>query len=343
VVSKPKPQIAIVGLGLIGASMGMALRQAGVASSVVGHDKELAVANRARKAEAVDKVDWNLVSACEGADLVIVATPIGGIEPTFQAIGPYLRAGSVVIDTASLKLPVLAWAKASLPAQIHYVGANPILRPAPAAGAADDVVAIQGGLRAARADLFKDALFCLVPAPEADPAAVKLAADLASLLGAQPFFMEAAEHDSLMAAVDHLPMLASLGMLETAAQQPSWKELRKVAGVSFQEATRLGAADPASAASLAAANRDSVMHWIDALVATLTSIRQSLADGDEKGLAARFQNAVEARDSWLNDRATGKLLDVLPPSQMPNKSEMFDAFLGSYLRRGLTGQRRKGK
>lgn len=323
--------------------MGMALRQAGVASAVVGHDKELAVANQARKRDAVDKVEWNLISACEGADLVILALPIGGIEPTLQAIGPYLRPGSVVIDTATLKVPVLAWAKASLAEQVHFVGANPILRPAREAGAADDMLAMQSGLQAARADLFTDALFCLVPAPEADPAAVKLAADLASLLGAQPFFMDAAEHDSLMAAVEHLPALASLALLAMAAQEPSWKELRKVAGASFQEATYLGARDSASAAALAVANRDALAHWIDALLATLGAVRQSLAQGDEQELAARFQKAIEARDAWLNDRATGKLLDTLPPSQMPSKTEMFDAFLGSYLRKGLTGQRRKGK
>jgi len=343
VVSKPKPQITIIGLGLIGASLGMALRQAGVASAVVGHDKELAVANQARKRDAVDKVDWNLISSIEGADLVILATPVGGIDSTLQAIGPYLRAGSVVIDTASLKAPVLAWARAALPEQVHFVGANPILRPASAAGAADDLLAVQAGLSSARADLFKDALFCLVPAPEADPAAVKLAADLASLLGAQPFFMDAAEHDSLMAAIEHLPAVASLALLAMAVEQPTWKELRRVAGASFQEATRLGAVVPESAAALAAANRDSVIYWIDALVASLNAVRRSLAAGDDQDLAERFQKAVEARDSWLNDRATGKLLESLPRSQMPNKAEMFDAFLGSYLRKGLTGQRRKDK
>ena len=101
-MSKPKPNITIVGLGLIGTSMGLALRQAGVASAVIGHDKDLAVANQARKREAVDKVDWNLISACEKADLVILAVPLDAIEPTLKAIGPYLRPGCVVIDTANL-------------------------------------------------------------------------------------------------------------------------------------------------------------------------------------------------------------------------------------------------
>jgi prephenate dehydrogenase len=312
----------------------MALRQAGVSSAVVGHDKDLSVANQARKRDAVDKVDWNLISACEGADIVILALPITGIEPTLQAISPYLRPGSVVIDTATLKVPVLAWAQATLPPQVHFVGADPILRPTGAEA---------GGLKAPRPDLFKDALFCLAPAPQADPDAVKLAADLASLLGAQPFFMDAAEHDGLMAAVEHLPAIVSLALLEMVVQQPSWKELRKVAGASFEQATLLGVADPAAAAALATAGGDSLAHWIDALVAGLTSIRLALAEGDSDALAARFEASAAQRAGWLNDRAAGKLLEALPPSQMPDKSEMFDAFLGSYLRKSLTRPGRQGR
>lgn len=339
-MSRSKPHITIVGLGQIGASLGMALRQAGVASAIVGHDKELSVANQARKREAVDKVEWNLISACEGADMVILALPIGGIEPTLKAIGPYLRPGSVVIDTATLKVPVLAWAEAALPPQVHFVGADPILRPMAAAGVPE---AEAGSLKMPRADLFKNALFCVVPAPQTEPDAVKLAADLASLLGAQPFFIDAAEHDSLMAAMEHLPAITSLALLEMAVQQPGWKELRKVAGASFEQATVLGVADPVAAAGLATAGRDSLVHWIDSLMTVLGSIRRAVAEGDAEALAGRFQASAAERASWLNDRATGKLLETVPPPQMPEKGEMFDAFLGSYVRKSLTRPGRKDK
>jgi len=334
-MSKPKPQITIIGLGMIGASMGLALRQAGVASAVTGHDKDMGIANQARKLEMVDKAEWNLISACEKADLIILATPLGAIEPTLKAIAPYLRPGCVVIDTATLKAPVLAWAEAILPKEVHLIGADPIIVSQPPAG----LEAQATGLKAARADLFKDALFCLVPAADADPSAVKLAADLATILGAKPFFLDAAEHDSLLAAVDHLPAITALALLETAIGQPSWKELRKVAGLPFELATHLASTDPSSYSDLAAANRGNLVRWIDALSAGLASLRQALAEGTQEALAERFVKAAAERDRWLNDRVTGRLLETVPDSQMPGKAEMFDAFLGSGLRRALTGER----
>ena len=338
-MSKPKPQITIVGLGMIGASMGLALRQAGVASAVIGHDKDMGVANQARKLEAVDRAEWNLISACENADLIILATPIGAIEPTLKAIAPYLHPGCVVIDTATLKAPVLAWAEAILPKEVHFVGTDPIIVGQQPTGVEPQAT----GLKAARADLFKDALLCLVPALQADPSAVKLATDLATILGAQPFFLDAAEHDGLLAAVDHLPAISALALLETAINQPSWKELRKLAGPPFELATHLASTDPSSYSDLAAANRDNLVRWIDALSASLASLRQELAEGTQESLAERFTRAVAERDRWLNDRATGQLLETAQGGEMPRKSEMFDAFLGSGLRKALTGERGKPK
>ncbi len=343
-MSKPKPQITIVGLGMIGASMGLALCQAGVASEVTGHDKDMGIANQARKLQAVDRTDWNLISACEKADLIILATPMGAIEPTLKAIAPYLHPGCVVIDTAALKAPVLAWAETILPKEVHYVGTDPIVIRQPSAGS--EVQAT--GLKAARADLFKDALFCLVPAPQADPSAVKLAADLATILGAKPFFLDATEHDSLSAAVDQMPAIAALALLEMAIGQPSWNELRKVAGPSFEQATYLASTDPSTFSDLTPANRDNLVRWIDALSASLASMRQELVEGSQETLTKRFVKAAAERDRWLNDRATGQLLETIPDSQMPSKSEIFDAFLGGGLRKALIGERgapkqKKGK
>lgn len=315
--------------------MGLALREAGVASAVIGHDKEMGIANQARKLEMVDRAEWNLISACEKADLIILATPVGAIEPTLKAIAPYLRPGCVVIDTATLKAPVLAWAEAILPKEAHFVGTDPIIASQPSVG-----IEVQAtGLKAARADLFKDALFCLVPAPQADPSAVKLATDLVAILGAKPFFLDATEHDSLLAVAEHLPAIAALALLEMAIGQPSWKEVRKVAGPPFELITRLASADPSAYSDLAMANRDNLVRWIDALSASLASLRQALAEGTHEALTERFVKAAAERDRWLNDRATGQLLETVQGSQMPSKSEVFDAFLGSGLRKALSGER----
>ncbi len=203
--------------------MGLALRNANLTSAVVGHDIDRSVAGKAKKVGAVDRTDWNLLSACDGADLVILATPVDAIEPTLEAIGPELRPGCVVIDTATIKEPVMAWAAAMLPDGIHFVGGDPL--PGPAAAGLS-------GVDAARADLLENALFCVVPSPSANEEAVKLAIDLVQIFGAKPLFLDAVEHDGLVAAVEHLPMILALALTETLVHQPAWRELRKVAGAS---------------------------------------------------------------------------------------------------------------
>lgn len=321
----PKPRITIVGLGLIGGSMGLALKEAGVASVVVGHDKERTVGNQAKKLGAVDRTDWNLVSACEKSDLIILATPVGAIEATLKAIGPYLRPGCVVVDTASLKGPVLTCAKEILPDGVHFVGGNPIL-----SGSAKG----QGGLGAARADLFHNSLFCVVPSPTADPTAVKLVTDLVSILGAKPLFFDPAEHDGQLAAVEHLPAILALAMMETVMHQPTWRELRKVAGSAFEANTHLVTIDPTAHSDLYLSNRDNLLHWIDLFSASLASIRQALADNQSEAIAERFKNALEERGKWLLDRAEGRWHEG-HQQEMPSKTSMVDSLFGTFWRRTL--------
>jgi prephenate dehydrogenase len=316
-VSKGKPRITIVGLGLIGGSIGLALRQAGLASAVVGHDRKPDANRQAKKVGAVDRTDWNLISACENADLVILAIPAGEIEPTLQAVGPYLRPGCVVMDTAAIKEPVLAWAAEALPEGIHFVGGNPIITKATGGE----------GLEVARADLFQKGVFCVVPSPGADPMAVKLATDLVAFLGAKPLFVDPVEHDGMLAGIEHLPALLAMTLLEMASQQPVWQELRKVAGSSFEIGTRLASMEPASLAALLLQNRDNVLRWLDLFSESLASIRKALAENDN-AIAGRFEVALEERWKWLHDREVGQW-EELPGGEMPERPNLLaDMFLG---------------
>jgi prephenate dehydrogenase len=321
-VSTPKPRISIVGLGLIGGSIGLALRQAEVTSALIGHDRERLASNEAKSRGAVDRVDWNLISACEKSDLVILAIPVEGIEATLEAIGPYLRPGCVVMDTSALKGPVLAWADQHLPEQVHFVGTDPIL-----GGSADG----QGGIEAARADLFQRGLFCVVPSSRADAESVKLVTDLVTILGARPLFLDAVEHDGLLAGVDHLPGLVALALLETVIQQPAWRELRKVAGPAFAAATRLGPGGVAPQAQLYLSNRDNLLRWIDTFSATLASLRQALAEDQAEDLDRRLLQAEQERQKWLAERQEGQWHEG-PKVEIP-KPSMLDSFFGTFWRR----------
>ncbi|MFN2219475.1 MAG: prephenate dehydrogenase [Anaerolineae bacterium] len=327
-MSESKPRVTIVGLGLIGSSLGLALRKAGVTAAVIGHDSGQGVAHEAKRIGAVDKTDWNLISACEEADLVILATPVRAIEELFKVLARNLRPGCVILDTAAVKQPVMAWAAASLPDEVHFVGGNPILSKA---------IRGQWSVENARADLFEGSLFCLVPAPETDPDAIQLVSNMASIIGSRPLFLDAAEHDGLVAAVDHLPTLLSLAMLETVIDQPAWRELRKVAGPAFESSTQLVTANSVAHSDLSTLNRENVVRWIDALSAELASLREVVAEGDIDPLDDRILHALEERQKWLHDRGEGIWYEG-PDTEMPTRTTLADALLGSFWRRKPKGE-----
>jgi len=296
-----KPRITIVGLGLIGGSIGLALRQTGNDYEVVGHDREHAVAGKARKLGAVSKTEWNLISACEEADLITIATPVMAIKETLTAIAPYLKPGCLVTDTASIKGPVMAWAKEILPETVNFVGGDPIISQEASIGGS-----LPTGIEGARADLFQGGLYCLTPSPETSPQAVQLATDLVHLLGAKPFFLDAAEHDGLVAGVDHLPFVLSAALLETTIQSPAWREMRKLAGDVFQSATHFSSGDAATYRDACLINRENIVRWIDTCLAKLTELREIIAAQEAEKLEKTFEEAMSVRDRWLRDKAEGR-------------------------------------
>ena len=208
-----------------------------------------------------------------------------------------------------------------LPEGVHFVGGNPIIAVP---------LGVDQATASARADLFRDGLFCLTPAPNADEEAVQLAMNLVGRLGAKPLFIDPAEHDGLLAAVEHLPHLLALTLLDMAIDQPTWRELRKVAGAPFDASTYSGRGDPAAHAALATANRENLVRWIDAFSASLAAVRQALVDGDEGALAARFGPAILEREQWLQSRAQGTW-DEPERVNMPERMGFMDLMLGGLM------------
>jgi prephenate dehydrogenase len=175
-------------------------------------------------------------------------------------------------------------------------------------------------------------MFCLTPSAKADPEAVKLVADLVTILGASPLFLDPGEHDGLMAAVDHLPTVVSLALMGAVSQQSAWRELRKVAGASFEIGTQLSSsASPKANADLCLANRENILRWIDTFSAALASIRRGLAEENSDDVLKRFADAAQQRDLWLRDRATGSW-EEQPVLDTPRSNVFADAFLGSWWR-----------
>jgi prephenate dehydrogenase len=327
-----KPRIAIVGLGLVGGSIGLALHKAKAEFEVVGHDRNRAAAGQAKKIGSVDKTNWNLISTCEDADLIVLAIPVGGIKDTFAAIGPYLKPGCLITDTASIKSPVIGWAEEILPKEVNFVGGDPIVGDAGAT--ADD--RLSEGIEAAKADLFSDALYCLTPASGAAPDAVRLASDFVHLLGAQPYFLDPLEHDGLMAGVDHLPFVLSAALLGVTTESASWREMRRLAGGAFENAIRFVSADPSTYRDACLVNGENIVRWIDACSEKLGELKETILAGDAEELEQVFDEAMIARQRWLRAREAGSWEE-----QQSAEAPGMGSFMGQFFGLGGLSKRKK--
>ena len=300
----PKPRITIVGLGRIGGSIGLALKKSKADLEIVGHDKEPRAMQLAQKRGAVDRTHWNLLSASDGAGLIVLALPLGEIQSTLKHLSRELPPGVILTDTAASKAPVLEWAKV-LPRDVNFIGGHPIISPrysppvtanAPASGPINQPLT---GIDAADPDLFTNAIYCLTPTPAVEPEAVDVSASFVSMLGAKPLFLDAAEHDGLMAGAEHLAYILSATLLHATSTSSGWRELSKFAGRAYLDATELAARDPVSQRMVMLGQPDDLTRWIDASIETLRELRRAIAQGDANALDALFQRMNDARKEWL--------------------------------------------
>lgn len=291
----PKSRIAIVGLGRIGGSIGLALKNAKLDVEIVGHDKNPGTAGRALKIGAVDKTDWNLIGACEGAGLIVLALPLDGIKETLAALKPHLQPGVIVTDTAATKAPVLEWAN-DLPRGVHFVGGHPILKTDRAAGR---------GIDLADAALFQDATYCLTPAVSAEASAVDTVASFATALGAKPYFVEAAEHDGLAAGVQHLPALLATALAAATMSSRGWRELSRLASVDYRVMTDLVPQNGATASEQFLAHRTDLVRWIDEVIDQLKNLRDVCERDDRAALQALAESIAAKREEWLTGKVEG--------------------------------------
>ncbi|MBC7263836.1 MAG: prephenate dehydrogenase/arogenate dehydrogenase family protein [Chloroflexi bacterium] len=286
-------RIAIVGLGAIGTSIGLALKQASTDIEIIGHDKDHTRAGAAAKRGAVNRADWNLISACEDAEVIILAMPVSGIADTLKALAPYLTERNIVTDTASVKSPVMAWAAEHLPPAVSFVGGNPIIR------------RVAHGQEDADPNLFVNAVYCLTPAPSATPQALETVADLVTALGAKPYFLDAAEHDGLIAAVGYLPFILAAILMLRVETSASHRELIRLSGVAFESAIDALGGDISEKRDLCLLGKSNIARWLDAYMESLRDFRELLDRADGEALETTFKTASEARQKWLTGSDEG--------------------------------------
>src|SRR5688572_195743 len=334
-------RILIVGLGLIGGSIGLALRRWSEERKVdgrkplevVGFDPNLDHQRAAEKMGAVDKGAWDLAKAAREADVVVLATPVSAMKDVLTDLAPHLRPDTIVTDTGSTTAQVLAWANEILPREVHFVGGHPM---------AGKTQSIEG----ADADLFSGATWCISPSVTASEEAVRTVLGLVAAAGAEPFFIDPEEHDAYVAGVSHLPFVLSAALMNAVSRDASWRDMKTLTAGGFRDTTRLAAGSPAMHRDILLTNGEAVTRWIDAVVATLGEIRQTIVSGDEPASAsldAFFSEARDARADWATQTTReGELLQGTAAELNPESvsDHMGRMFLGGFAKRLRTPPKR---
>jgi prephenate dehydrogenase len=298
-------QITIVGLGLIGSSIGLGLRELGQNYTLIGHDKNRKAMDRAVKKGVVDKTHWNLIDACEKADMIILAIPINDIAPTLDAIKLDLKPGCLIMDTAPLKRPVQKAAETYLPDNVHFIGSDPVLTHTENFTVED-----------ASARLFKDATWTLCPLETVNAEAVKVVANMVNALGATPYFLSPEEHDGLMAAAESLPLMLSGALMHAVGGSESWPEIRRMAGAQFEQVTQMPDFDAEALTETVFDNRDNIIYWIETMVAELQGWSNALENEDQEVIQNWFEIAQQKRSRWLSVRKNGDWEETIKESNV---------------------------
>ncbi len=283
------PRLAIIGLGLIGGSLGLALRKAGLDGlEIVGHDAEWGVNARARRRGAIDREARSAAQAVEGAAAAVIATPILQTRKVLEEIAPALGDGAVVTDTASTKRDVVRWAAELLPEEIDFVGGHPI------AGKETP------GLDAADADLFQGQPWAITPSVGASERGIKTIENLIALVGARPVLIDPEEHDSYLAAASHLPLVLSTALFSLLSNSQAWPELAGLAGPGFRDTTRLASTNPDMSHDICLTNRENILHWIDRFSEELRRFRSLVEDTEgQEELSKAFYRTQMDRDAFI--------------------------------------------
>lgn len=322
-------RIAIIGLGQIGASIGMDMRGSFKGVDIIGHDKDPETAGLARRRGAVDEVAYTLPGAVEDASIVIVAVPVTAVREVFTVISPNLSDGAIVTDTASTKMTVLQWAEEILPQTVDFVGGHPM------AGVETP------GIEGAQSGMFQGATWAVIPLPRTQPKSIDTTVNLIKTLGGEPYFADSVEHDSLVAAISHLPIALSINLMRTAVSSPSWREMARMAAGSFRDVSRLASGSVDMHHSIFATNKDFILHWIDTYVEQLQEMRKLVDEGGD-GLQEALQEAYNARDAWLRGRVGETEQDRLY-DEVPTASESAIGVFGGERLARIAGRFRRGR
>ncbi|TAK99558.1 MAG: prephenate/arogenate dehydrogenase family protein [Rhodospirillaceae bacterium] len=271
-------RVAFIGIGHIGASMALAMRRAGLVGSIIACARKPKTRKTALKLKIVDEVTADYGTAVKGADLVVIATPIGTNGAIAKAIAPHLKSGAIVTDVGSVKQAVIAAVAPHIPKGVDFVPGHPL------AGTE------HSGPEAGFAELFQGRWVLLTPLPRYSAKAVKKIAEMWRLMGAKVDTMQAAHHDKVLAITSHLPHLIAYTAVGTATDLASdlRQEVIEFSASGFRDFTRVAASDPVMWRDIFLNNREAVLEILQRFNEDLTALQRAIRKGDGQTLEDLF-------------------------------------------------------
>lgn len=274
-------KVTIVGVGLMGGSLGMAIKKHNIAREVVGISQKNSPLSHALKNNVIDHVAADLKSAVQNADLVILATPVKTIINILSTIGPHLRRHCIVTDVGSTKASIVEAAQKFLPPHVLFVGSHPL------AGSE------KKGSAYATADLFEGAMCIMTPVEHTNRLAKEKVKHFWMNIGCTVKMLPPEEHDKIVAYISHLPHLVAYGLM--GAVPPEYLEY---AAQGFKDTTRVASSSPQMWNDICMVNKKNIVKSLDELVKNLAAYRKAIIAKDETGLMDHFIKAKAKRDSF---------------------------------------------
>ena len=280
-------KITIVGVGLLGGSIGLAARQRRLADEVAGFVRRAASLKDCEQAGAVDYATTDLLAAVSNADLVILCTPLAQMRALVQQFSPALKRGAIVTDVGSVKADVVRELESLLKKSgAHFIGSHPM------AGGE------KMGVQAARTDLYANAVCVLTPTKKSKAAAVRKLEQFWKSLGARTLRLDAAQHDLLVSRSSHLPHVVAAALVNLVLDPAHPQTQVGLCATGFRDTTRIASGSPEMWRDIALANRKNLSRSVDAFVAELKKFQSALKTGNDQAVETFFATAKARRDNW---------------------------------------------
>ncbi len=283
-------RLCVIGVGLIGGSLARALKQAGAVAEVVGSGRHETTLERARALGVIDRFELDPARAAAGADVVVIAVPLGAVRAVLQHIAPVLDTDTVLTDVGSAKCCVVEDARAvfgSLPG--GFVPGHPI------AGTE------KSGVEASFAELFERRRVILTPLLESEAWAHDKVRAMWQVTGAEVIDMGVQHHDTVLAATSHLPHMLAYTLVEALARMDDRAEIFRYAAGGFRDFTRIASSDPTMWRDVCLANRSPLLAALEEFHVSLDRLKGAIDRGDGETIMATFQRAKHARDNLYLD------------------------------------------